>query len=152
MKKLLTLCSFVVSLGLVGCAAPPQNSQVYRSSEVGVPQTVQYGRVEAVRSIIIDAGTTGVGVGTGAILGGVAGSAIGHGGGSLAAGIIGAVAGGIAGQAVERNTSKTQGVELTIKLDRGPQIIVVQPFDNNYYNPGSKVRIIGNGSNTRVTF
>lgn len=152
MKKLLILSSFIASLSLVGCAAPPQSSQVYRSSEVGVPQSVQYGKVVSARSIIIDAGTTGVGVGTGAILGGVAGSAIGHGSGSLAAGIIGAVAGGIAGQAVERNTSKTQGVELTVKLDRGSEIIVVQPFDNNYYTPGSRVRVIGNSYNTRVTF
>lgn len=79
MKKLLISSSLVASIWLMGCAAPPQNSQVYRSNEVGVSQTVQYGRVESARYIIIDAGSTGLGVGTGSILGGVAGSTIGNG-------------------------------------------------------------------------
>ena len=151
-NKILLSALALSLVALSGCAAPPQNSQVYRSNEVGVSQTVQYGKVESARYVIIDAGSTGLGSSTGAILGGVAGSTIGNGGGNLIASILGAVAGGIVGQAVERNTLKTQGIELSIKLDRGSQIIVVQPLDNNYYTHGSRVRIISNGNNTRVTF
>lgn len=88
MKKLLISSSLVASIGIMGCSAPPQNSQFYRSNEVGVSQTVQYGKVESARYIIIDAGSTGLGVGTGSILGGVAGSTIGNGGGNLIASII----------------------------------------------------------------
>lgn len=152
MKKLLITSTLVAIISLAGCAAPPQNSQVYRAGEVGVAQNIRYGTVVAARSVVIDAGTTGVGVGAGAILGGFAGSTIGHGNGSILGGLLGAVAGGVAGQAVERNTSQKQGIELTVKLDRGPEIVVVQPADGQYYTPGSRVRLIGNASNTRVTF
>jgi len=150
MRKLAVI---VLSISaLAGCAVEPQNSNVYRSGEVGVAQDVRYATVEGVRNVTIDAGTTGVGMGTGAVVGGIAGSAIGRGTGSLLGAVVGVVGGGIAGQAIEKNTSQKNGVELTLRVRGGRQIVVVQPDNGTIFSIGSQVRVIGNGSNTRVSY
>lgn len=147
------LCSFSLCIAtLAGCATDPQSATVYRANEVGINQSITYATVQNVRPVVIDAGKTGVGLGTGAVIGGFAGSTLGGGNGKILGGILGAVAGGVAGQAIEGNTSRNPGVELTLKLDSGQFLVVVQPDDGARFSPGSRVRLIGNGSNTRVSY
>lgn len=152
MKTNKILFSVLVLAALAGCATDPQSATVYRSNEVGVTQNVRYATVQNVRPVVIDAGQSGVGLGTGAVIGGFAGSTLGGGSGRVLGGIVGAVAGGVAGQAIESNTSKKSGVELTLRLDNGQSLVVVQPDDGARFTPGARVRMIGNGSNTRVSY
>ncbi len=88
---------------------------------------------------------------TGAALGGIAaGSNVGHGNGSAAAGIIGAVAGGIIGQHVEQNLQTRKGLEITVKLDNGELRAITQDADELFV-PGERVRLLSSGRTTRVT-
>lgn len=149
MKKI-ALGALVITLGLAGCATPIPGSETYQAQESGVEQSVRYGVVESVRPVVLDKGTTGVGIGAGAILGGIAGSQIGHGWGSAAAGVAGALAGGIAGQAIERNTSQSQGLEITVRLRNAQTVVISQPATEQFV-PGDRVRLISSGGRTRVT-
>ena len=64
---------------------------------------------------------------------------------------IGAVAGGLAGSAVEENVTKKNALEITVKLDSGKMIAVVQEMGENFY-PGERVRVLSNDGATRVTY
>ena len=77
---------------------------------------------------------------------------IGGGRGRDIATVAGAVAGGIAGQRVEESASRRQGVEITVRLDSGIMISVVQEADPNQdFWPGQPVRVLGQGTTARVT-
>lgn len=107
--------------------------------------------VESVRPVVLDEGNTGVGAGTGAIIGGIAaGATIGSGWGAAASALGGALLGGYAGNAIENHTSKTQGLEITVRLSNNQIIAVTQPADQQF-NPGDRVRVLTTGSRTRVT-
>eukprot|EP01030_Chromulinospumella_sphaerica_P006789 gene6789-6640_t len=89
------------------------SGQVYREGETRRAQIIEQGTVESVRTVTIQGDTNGVGTAAGGIIGGIAGSNVGGGSGRAVGAIVGAVAGGIAGQAVERNASTRQGLEIT---------------------------------------
>lgn len=150
MKKILVTTALASSLLLAGCASSIPGSNTYTANETGVAQTVRFGVVESVRPVVLNKGNTGVGLGAGAILGGIAGSTIGGGWGSAAAAVGGAVIGGIAGQAVESRTSQSSGLEITVKLSSGQLIAVTQPADE-HFSPGERVRVVSSGERVRVT-
>ena len=83
MKAILTLA---VAATLGGCAVAPHSASVYRSYQTQNEQIVRMGQVESVRDVIIANRDTGTGTTAGAALGGLAGSNIGGGTGSIAAG------------------------------------------------------------------
>ena len=64
--------------------------------------------------------------------------------------VLGAVAGGIAGQAIEQGTTRRTGVEITIKLDSGALLAIVQEADEAFKS-GERVRILSDGVTSRVT-
>lgn len=112
---------------------------------------MRFGVVESVRPVVLDEGNTGVGAGTGAIIGGIAaGATIGSGWGAAASALGGALLGGYAGNAIENHTSKTQGLEITVRLSNNQIIAVTQPADQQF-NAGDRVRVLTTGSRTRVT-
>ena len=139
---------------LTGCAQSTLTGTSYSRGEARQAQTVQMGRVESVVPIIIEGRTDGVvGAGTGAVIGGIAGSGVGGGSGARIATVIGAVAGGVAGQRVEEMTSRRQGVEVTVRLDNGSLVSVVQEVDpNQIFRSGDRVRVLGQGKTLRVTY
>lgn len=137
-------------LGVAGCAAPPRGGADYRGYETRTEQSVRFGVVESVRTVRINPTDTGVGTTSGAVLGGVAGSTIGHGRGSVAGAVAGAVIGGIIGSAVEKDANDRQGIEITVLLDGGKYIAVVQEADETF-RIGDRVRILSGRGTTRVT-
>lgn len=140
----------LAALSVAGCAAPPRGGADYRGYETRQAQTVQFGVVESVRNVRINAAESGVGATSGAVLGGIAGSTVGQGRGSVAGAVAGAVIGGIAGQAIERDANQRQGIEITVKLEGGRMIAVVQEADDNF-RPGDRVRVLTGPGGTRVT-
>jgi outer membrane lipoprotein SlyB len=86
----------------------------------------------------------------GGVVGGVAGSNVGGGKGSTIASILGAVAGGVAGNAIEQGTTKSQGLEITVKLDNGELRAITQEADESF-RPGERVRLLSGSGVTRVT-
>jgi len=155
MKKYATALVIVLSAGiLAGCAQSSLTGTSYSRDEARQTQTVRYGTIESVTPVVIEGRTDGViGAGTGAVIGGVAGSNVGGGKGRTLATVVGAVAGGIAGQRVEEAVSRRQGQELTVRLDTGTTISVVQELDDGMmFGAGQRVRVLGSGTATRVTY
>ncbi len=134
-----------------GCAAP-RNSDTYYSGEALRAQSVDLGVIESLRPVQIQQGQSGVGTVGGAALGGIAGSTLGSGSRANTAGAIGgAIVGGLIGSAIERDATKANGVEITLRLDSGKMIAVVQEGTGAEFRPGDRVRVLSDGRTTRVT-
>lgn len=136
-------------LALGGCAYP-RGSYDYRGYQVMGEQSVRFGVVDSVRPVRIMPGETGVGTAGGAVLGGIAGSNVGGGSGQVAGAVGGAILGGILGSNIERSANERQGVEVTVLLDNGRYISVVQEADEGF-RAGDRVRVLSGRGTTRVT-
>lgn len=135
---------------LAGCANNTASSSVYTYGQAQQEQVVRYGTVVSVRSVVIQNDrSSGVGTLAGGALGGVAGSAIGGGRGQILTSIGGAILGGLAGNAVENQMGKTQGLEITVRLDNGETRVVAQAADVPLAS-GQRVQLISGGGPTRV--
>ena len=135
----------------VAACAPSQRGDVYQRGQALRAQSVDFAVVEAVRPVQIAGGSTGVGTVGGASLGGIAGSTVGGGSRANAAGAIaGALLGGLNGTAVEQGATQKPGVELTVRLDAGRIIAVIQDDAGEAFRPGDRVRVLSDGYTTRV--
>jgi outer membrane lipoprotein SlyB len=145
------LISFLlVATCLVGCASN-LSGESYSRSEARTVQQVEYGIIEYLRPVKIEGTKTPIGSGAGAAIGGIAGSGVGGGRGSYVMAVIGAVAGGMAGAAIEEGVTRTQGVEITVKMNNGETIAIVQALSSNErFSVGDRVRVLYAGQNTRV--
>lgn len=150
MKSLKVLLIFSL-LTLTSCASNLQGDS-YSRSDARQVQTVEYGTVVDTRMVVIEGTKTPIGSAAGAAVGGIAGSAIGDGKGAAIATVIGAVAGGLAGSAAEEGITKSQGIELVIRLnDSSETISIVQAYDaNNPIAVGDRVRLMTVNGQTRV--
>ena len=146
-SKLLLVATLSV---LVAACASSNSGSVYKRDDARKVQTVKTGVVESVRSVKLEGTKSPVGTIAGGAIGGVAGGSIGHGAGSTIAAVIGAVAGGLAGSAVEEGVTRKDVLEITVKLDGGAMIAIVQEADEQFH-PGDKVHIIENADTSRVT-
>ena len=147
-KRLAAIAIGALLLG--GCAYNNAGSRDYRGYEVRGEQSVRFGVVESVRDVKINPRETGVGTAGGATLGAIAGSNVGGGNGQIAGAIGGAILGGIIGQNVEKSANERPGVEVTVLLDSGKYIAVVQEQDESF-RAGDRVRILSGRGATRVT-
>ena len=156
-KPVLLAVAMASSVALAGCttthAGDPYYSQSsarqYDPRNIG-GQTVYYGVVEGVREVSLQR-NEGIGGGAvlGAVIGGLVGNQIGSGSGRTAATIGGAAAGGYIGDRVQDNRNYERGIEVTVRLDNGRRMAVVQNQDYRFYQ-GQRVRIVGHGANARV--
>ncbi|MGZ8209151.1 MAG: hypothetical protein ACXW2I_13465 [Burkholderiales bacterium] len=144
------LAAAALATVVTGCAAPGLGGGSYSREQARREQTVRMGYIESVREVKLEGTRTGVGAGAGTIAGGVAGSSIGHGRGAALGAIAGAVVGGIAGQAAEQGITAKRGVEVTVKLDSGQMVAIMQEADETF-RPGDRVRILSDGATSRVT-
>ena len=144
------LAAAALAAVVTGCAAPGLGGGSYSREQARREQTVRMGYVESVRDVKLEGTRSGIGPGAGAVTGGIAGSAIGHGRGSALGAVAGAVVGGIAGQAAEQGITAKQGVEVTVKLDNGQMVAIMQEADETF-RPGDRVRILSDGATSRVT-
>ncbi|MES2012458.1 MAG: glycine zipper 2TM domain-containing protein [Pseudomonadota bacterium] len=141
----------IALLGLLITACASSNSgSVYSRDEARRVQTVKTGVVESVRQVKLEGTKSPIGTVAGGAVGGVAGSSIGRGDGSIVGAVIGAVVGGIAGAAAEEGFTRKDALEITVKLDGGGLIAVVQEADD-IFKAGEKVRLIESGGTTRVS-
>ena len=148
--RIAQLIAVVALSGLLGACASSNSGQVYSRGEARQVQTVKTGVVESIRSVKLEGTKSPVGTVGGAAVGGIAGSAIGGGRGSILAAVLGAVVGGIAGSAAEEGITRKEGIEITVKLDSGPLLAVVQEADEQF-NIGERVRLLENNGVTRVS-
>lgn len=135
---------------LLAACASSNSGSVYSRDEARKVQTVKTGVIESVRQVKLEGTKSPVGTIAGGAVGGIAGSSIGGGRGSAIAAVIGAVAGGLAGSALEEGITRKDGVELTVKLDGGSMVAIVQEADE-VFTAGEKVRILESGGVARVS-
>ncbi len=137
---------------LVTACASNLQGDAYSRDDARQVQTVQYGTIEDVRFVVIEGTKTPIGTIAGAAVGGIAGSGVGGGKGAQVAAVIGAVAGGLAGAAAEEGITKSQGVELVIRMGDSNKIISLVQAHNpkRPFNIGDRVRLMTINGQTRV--
>lgn len=134
--------ALILPLAMFGCASE-QTGTTYSRGDVGQIQEVAFGVVTHARAVHIEGTKTPIGTVAGAAIGGLAGSSVGHDTVSSVAAIAGAVAGGLAGSAAEEAMTRADGVEVTIRMEGGKIISVVQAADPNVqFKEGDKVRVL----------
>lgn len=137
-----------------GCASRhPAGLTVYEPWQVNVAQRVEWGTVEGVRTAVIEGESSEMGRYGGGIIGSaVAGTSVGSGSGAVIASAGGAVAGAVAGEAVEKAMTTRTGQEISIALDNGDHIVVVQELDEGRFYDGERVRVLVDSTGSaRVT-
>jgi outer membrane lipoprotein SlyB len=150
MKYSFLILVLLMATGLIGCASN-LSGESYSRAEARTVQQVEYGIIEQLRPVQIEGTKTPIGSGAGAIVGGIAGSGVGGGKTRSVMAVIGAVAGGMAGAAIEEGITRTQGVEITVKMNKGETIAIVQALSpNERFTVGDRVRVLYSGENTRV--
>lgn len=151
MKTLITALLLISSPAwILGCASS-LTGESYSRSEARTPQRVEYRMIEYLRPVKIEGTKTAVGPAAGAAIGGLAGSTIGSDTTSAIAAVAGGVAGGLAGGAAEEAMTRTQGIELTVHLNSGQIIAVVQEVSPHVqFHVGDRVRVLTINGTTRV--
>lgn len=145
-----TLSLLLVAL-LLGACASSKSGDVYTRDQARREMTVRKGVVESVRPVRMEGTKSGVGAMAGAAVGGVAGSTVGGGKGQIVGAVLGAVAGGLAGSAVEEGVTRKEALEITVELDGGRMIVVVQEAVPGDFRAGDPVRVLSGQGETRVT-
>lgn len=141
--------SLLLAALLVGCASS-NAGDVYSREQTRQVQHIKMGVVESVRQVKIEGTDSMVGAIAGGAIGGVAGHSVGEGNGKDVATVVGVIAGALAGKAAEEELTKEDGVEITVKLDSGELVAVVQEATEEFH-PGEKVRLLDDGGVTRVS-
>jgi len=149
MNALKLVATMLIFLVLAGCASS-KSGDVYSRDQARREMLVRTGIVESVREVAMEGTSSGAGTFAGAAVGGVAGSTVGGGRGQIVGAIIGALLGGLAGSAIEENATKKNALEITVNLDGGNMVAVVQEMGEIFY-PGERVRVLSGDGSTRVT-
>ncbi len=141
----------LLSVVLTGCVSGLQGS-TYSRSEARQVQDVAFGVVLSTKPVVIEGNRSGIGQLPGAIIGGVAGSSVGDGKGQEIFTVLGAVGGAILGQQIEEQATRAQGLELTIQLDSGRTLSIVQEVDSvDAFREGQRVKVLTQGALARVS-
>lgn len=149
------LAGAAVVVGLLGvtvsgCQTPSASANVYTFDQAQSEQIVRHGTVVSVRPIVIQRDrSSGAGMVAGGALGGVAGSAIGGGTGRDLAIVGGAILGALAGEQVEERMGRTNGLEITVRLDNGEDRVIAQEADVPI-SVGQRVSVISGAGPARV--
>ena len=131
----------LLSLVLTGCFVTSRSGRVYSRDETRIAHSVEWGTVVQVENVLIEGTKSGIGAAIGGVTGGVAGSTAGRGDGTKLATVGGALAGAALGSLTEDKLTQDKGLEITLKLETGKTIVIVQEADE-FYKPGERVRIV----------
>ncbi len=139
----------VISVG-AGCASSA-SSKVYPRQQAQQAWTVEYGKVTGVDEVTIEGERSYLGRAGGGYVGYEVGRAVVDGSGRGVAGAVGAVAGAVAGDAVEERATRQPGLQITVDLDEGATVAIVQATDQPFA-VGERVKVLrGQRGAARVT-
>jgi outer membrane lipoprotein SlyB len=149
--KSLLIAMLLAVTSLTGCVSS-QSSGVYSRADAQRAQSVEAGTVLALRAVTIEGTHSYIGAGVGALMGGIAGTAIGGGRGMYLGAIAGAAGGGVAGAYGEERLTRANGVEITVREDSGYRQAFVQEVDDKQiFRVGDRVRILTINGKSRVS-
>jgi outer membrane lipoprotein SlyB len=133
-----------------GCASSA-SSKVYPRYQAQQAWSVEYGKVAGIDSVLIEGERSYLGRAGGGYIGYELGRAAVDGSGRGVAGAVGAVAGAVAGDAVEERATREQGLQITVNLDEGSTVAIVQAADQPFA-VGERVKVLrGQRGAARVT-
>jgi outer membrane lipoprotein SlyB len=147
-SNLAAIAACAVMLG--ACAYPPAGPGDYHAYQTGSAQSIQFGVVESVRDVRLHGPNTGFGGATGSVVGMVAGSHVGGGSGQFVGAVVGTLLGGLVGSSMEQAATERPGIEITVMMDSGHYLSVVQEAVEPFKS-GDRVRILSGRGQTRVT-
>jgi len=151
MKTKLLVCLPVVMM-FASCAQDTMTGNVYAQQDVRRVQSVHSGRVMRVHLVRIQGAPEG-GTMVGGVTGAFLGSTIGQGYAANTAGAIGgALLGGAIGSHAAQEMGSRNGVEITVRLDEGGTVVVVQELNpREYFYVRDRVQVVTMGGYARVT-
>jgi len=150
MKSPLITSALVLSALLQGCAYRSHAENVYADTETQRAHSITMATVTAVRVVTIERAPTGTGGAAGANVGMALGSFASKGQGSFVGSVLASVAGDLAGQAIESRVARLPGLEISVRLDDGQQISLVQAADEPF-KKGDRVRVLSAEGKSRVS-
>lgn len=140
----------VVSLCVLA-ACSTTSPDVIKPGDAQRLSQVADGVVLNVRPVVVEGSQSGIGGGTGAVIGGIAGAgSTSNPRGSAIAGVAAAVVGAVVGNAAERYGTREDAVEILLQLSTGERRAIVQAKGNETFNPGEAVILVTTGGKTRV--
>ena len=122
-----------------GCAS--DSGATFSRNEARTVQSITLGTVVDVRQGKIEGTGSAIGAIAGGILGAAAGNTIGGGSGKTVATAAGGVGGAALGSAAAKKMTEKNGLQITVKLDNGQTIVVVQEADV-IFQPNQRVRVL----------
>ena len=149
MFRQLVLVASIAALGTLG-ACQTANPDAVSAYDAQRMSSVQDATVLSLRPVTLQGRDTGVGTVGGAVIGGIAGSNVGGPRTGGIVGIVGAIAGGLIGNAVERDATQQQAVEILVQLKNGDRRAVIQGVGSETFAVGDPVIMITTGGRTRV--
>ncbi len=136
---------------LPGCVTEDAGLPSYPASSRGQAMQVFDVEIVSVRRVALRGESSIVGVGAGALTGGIAGSMIGHGRTSALTAVGGALVGGLAGDAIERKATSSTGIEIMVRTRSGQSWSIVQKDQGENFQRGEWVRMLINGEKRIIT-
>ena len=149
MFRSLSVLGVAAALALSGCAT--SSPDVISRNDAQRMSTVLDATVLTVRPVTVDGNQSGGGAVAGGVVGGIAGSSVGGRRESVAIGVLGAVAGAVIGNAIERNTTREDSLEILVQLRNGERRAVVQAKGSENFQPGDPVILVTTGGKVRVS-
>jgi outer membrane lipoprotein SlyB len=145
----LNAVSLLLCVALVGGCAEMGSlggTKYGETDRAAATQSERNGTIARLENIQVDSQyKMGVGTAVGAVAGGLLGAAVGDTGATVA----GAVLGGAAGTYAESKFAKKDAQRITVNMQTGGQVTIVQPLDARL-REGMSVRVEGSGENARV--
>ena len=149
MKKIISLATFICLF--TSCVNSSLKPDTYDRDSVQKVSNVLYGEIVSLKKVTIE-GETKSGTIVGGLVGAAAGSQVSD---SKPESEIGAVIGGAIGATLGGNVSKSiqsvEGIQLTINMDDGRTISVVQETSQYSFTIGDLVEVISTKGKTRVS-
>ena len=144
MSKIVSGALALAALSLLSACTTPSSGKVFSRNEARTAWMVIEGRVSDIKPVKIEGDKSVLGTAGGGYVGYELGRTIASGRGRDLAGAVGAVAGAAAGQTVEERATRQDALQITIDLDRGETIAVVQAADVAFA-PGERVKVLRRG-------
>lgn len=149
MSRLITTLTVAATLVLTACSTT--SPDVVQRGDAQRLSQVQDATVLSARPVVVDGSQSGVGGVTGGVTGAIAGSSVGGRREGAVVGVLGAVAGVMIGNAIERQATREDALEIIVQLRNGERRSVIQARGAETFNSGDPVILITTGGKTRVT-
>lgn len=141
-----------LALGLTQGCAKSLEGDVYSRDEAQRTMHVQWATITETKPVVIEGDRSQKGQMAGGIIGGAAGYGVTDSNTRALTTAIGTVAGAIVGEMAEEKLTRAQGMEISLKLDNGENIIIVQEVnDVSDFVAGDRVKLVSGSGKLHVT-